>query len=466
VQRLVELRRPTLGLAAATVAYVALRLAAFLPSSTMSFPDTGTYMHVVDSGLFTGDFLAGWRGWTLPLLYKLLPDSDTARSWAQLAISIGCWLALAAVAAHCVRAGALRLAAFCLLLLFSLSGAVTQWDTLMISESLTLSLTAALFAAWLVVARSDEPRFWAIAAVLATTLLWTFVRETNAYVVLLVVPLVLAWIALGGVRRPRVVLAAGLIATFALYSLSVARPTAQPRWEAPLLDIIGTRVLTGESELDYFRARGMPVSPQLEALAGEELGTPALAPVMESPRFAPFREWARSDGRRTLTVYLVTHPDISLAPVVRAREGLFSASPSTGESEGYGTISTYRSPGTKPLLPEPLASVVYPPSVAALVAWLVLVAAAGALLALRGAATRVWAIPGCALLLQVPHAAIVWWGGLEIPRHALQVGVMTRLSLLLLTIFIVDAALEEWKRARSARSASRLSGPPPARAAS
>ncbi|MGH2991962.1 MAG: hypothetical protein ACRDL1_00290 [Solirubrobacterales bacterium] len=432
----------------AGLVYVGLRLAAFVPSSTRMFPDSGTYLHVAAQPLLSSEFLAGWRGWTVPLLYKLLPDSDAARTVTQLAISIACWLALAAVVARCVRWPALRPAAFCLVLLFSLSVWVTQWDRLILSESVAVSLAAAVLAAWLAVARTPAPGGWAIAAVLASTLLWTFTRDSNAYVALLAVPFAIGWAALRIPRRPRIVLASGLIAIFIAHALALNSPTAQPRWENPLLNVIGTRVLTSETELEYFRAHGMPVPDRLQVLAGEELGGAEVRPLIEEdPRLGAFREWVRAEGRSTRAAFLLTHPDRALAPVVRNREALFTVDPSRSEAGGYGPISSYRATGTEPLLPGPIAAAVYPPSIAAVLAWLAAVIAAAAWLAWRGAARAVWLVPAIALLLQVPHAALVWHGGpLEVPRHALQVGAMTRLSLLLLSIFLIDAALSLRRR--------------------
>jgi len=418
--------------------YVGLRLAAYLPSSARAFPDSGTYLHVAGQPLISGEFLAGWRGWTVPLLYKLLPDSDSVRTAAQLTISIVCWLSLAAVTAWCVQRRALRLVAFCLVLLFSLSVWITQWDSLVLSESLAVSLTAAVLAAWLAFVRLPGP--WTVAGVLVTTLLWSFARDSDAYVAVLVLPFVLAWIAFRGVARDRLVLALGLAAVFGVFLLSLDRPSAQPRWERALHSVIGVRVLEDEGELRYFRDRGMPVTPRLRALAGEPLGLSDYKPLVDGPRLAAYREWVLDRGRRTLATYLLIHPDRALAPAVSHPDTLFAiAAPADPLGE---PLAYYRAQGTDPLLPAPLGSVVYPSTFAALVAWLGVVIAAACALAWLGATRSIWLVPAIALFLQIPHAALVWHGDPnEIPRHALLVGVLTRLSLLLLSIFLIDALL-------------------------
>jgi hypothetical protein len=352
--------------------------------------------------------------------------------------------------AWCVRECGLRLAAFCLVLLFSLSVWITQWDTVILSESLGVSLTAAVLAAWLVFVRA--PSWWTIGAVMASSVAWALVRDTNAFVVLgSAVAVGLAAAAVPGRRAAPAILAIGLVGVFGL-SLWSTTVTREPyaRWEQPLRNVIGFRVLTHRGELDWFRDRGMPVTPLLMAHAGEPLGSDVLLkglPLSGDPRLAPFRHWVRDRGRRTLATYLVTHPYRAWQPVVRDREVLFATEPS-GRLPNGGPIASYRSPGTSPLLPEFVGDVVYPPSVAALAAWALVLLLAGAWLAWRRAARAVWAVPGVALALQLPQAAVVWHGDVvEIPRHAVLVGVMTRASLLVATIFLADAALQLRRRA-------------------
>ncbi len=187
--------------------YVALRLSAFLQSPTLRYPDTGTYLRSSGFPLFSEQFLAGQRAWALPLLYRALPDSDTARAVGQLVVSIGCWLALAAAVAWNVRHTVLRAVAFGSVLVFSLSVWVTQWDRLLLSESLAVSLTAAVLAAWLALVRA--PNRWTVAALLGTTLLWAAVRDSNAYVVGLVLLPAALWAVVARPRRLPLVVVGG-----------------------------------------------------------------------------------------------------------------------------------------------------------------------------------------------------------------------------------------------------------------
>src|SRR5581483_2089756 len=182
------------------------------------------------------EWLAGWRPFSVPLLYRILPNSDSARTAGQLAVSVVCWLVLAAVVALCLRRSSF--AAFCLVLLFSLSVWITQWDSVVLSESMAISLCALMLAAWLALIRA--PNGWTIAAVLVTAFLWTFTRDTDAFVVLLSVPFVVVWALRGARRRSAILLALGLVAisTGGLVSAGVSSGS-WGRWEQPLLHVIG-----------------------------------------------------------------------------------------------------------------------------------------------------------------------------------------------------------------------------------
>jgi hypothetical protein len=426
------------------LAYVGLRLAAFLPASVAEWPDTGTYVHTADQPILSAEFWAGWRAPTVPFVYKVLPDVSAWRAAGQLVASIACWLALAGVVAWCVRGRGMRLAAFGVVLLFSLSVWLTQWDTVILSESLSVSVTAAVLAAWLAFARA--PNAWTVAAVLATTLPWALVRDTNVVILLLALPIVLLWVLLAGRRLQPIVLVVGLAAILGLGLWSSGREYV--RTELAMYDVIGVRVLTDPGELDWFRDRGMPVTPLLLAQAGRYIGADGNPVVKNDPRLEPFRQWFRHRMRRTLTTYLVAHPGYALEPVVRDPSVLLATEPSQPMRHG-GPLISYRPSGAEPLLPEFVGDVVYPPSVEVLLIWLVVVVAAGGWLVWRGAGRPVWAVPAVVLLLQVAHAAVVWHGDpADMARHAFLVGLMTRLSLLLLTLFIADALLA--RRVRTA----------------
>jgi hypothetical protein len=426
------------------VAYTALHIAAVLPAAIRLFPDSGTYIKTAQEPLFSGAFLSGERPFVLPLLYKVF-GSDSARVAAQTALSIGCWTFLAGVVASCVTR--LRPLAFALVLAFSLSVTIVQWDSVILSESVSCSLAAAAVAVWLLLARAE--RRATVAAVLVVMFLLAFVRSTNAYSALFAIPFVLAWCVRPGRRRLRLILAGGLAVVFAASLVYVGAPAARfAQWEQPLLDDISVRVLPDRTQLAFFRDHGMPVPSALRSLAGDRVGQLFAnhAPTTTRPGMQAFKHWVVADGRQTMAEFLLLHPAyLANSTAAKANEILDPR-----------FLAFYRSPGTTPILPGAIAVVLYPPSVAAVLAWLGVVAAVWTVLICRRGANWLCLIPAVLLVVQAPLAAIAWAGDVaELGRHALLIGVLTRLALLILTLLALDVGSLALTRREAGRRLAR-----------
>ena len=255
--------------------------------------DSAQYLGIATRAPWSSDFLLASKPWTVPLLYKLAGGRLHA-GYAQFAASIASWLALAAVAAAIVRERRVGIAAAVLVLLFSLSIWITQWDKLVLSESLSVSLAAAAVAAWM--ALVTWPRALTLAAALAITLLWVFTRDTNAYVLLFALAPLAVWLVRSSQTRRIAAIAlvgAAAVAAASLESASAgqgcfesgspvrfepskhaalaARGFCVRRWYT-LVNTIGVRIVPDSQARSYFVARGMPVPPLMRRLSGQLLG--------------------------------------------------------------------------------------------------------------------------------------------------------------------------------------------------
>ncbi|HVE69346.1 MAG TPA: hypothetical protein VNB64_12275 [Solirubrobacteraceae bacterium] len=413
--------------------YVLLRLGGFYGVETLQYRDTAGYLEVASHSIFSLDFLGGGRSWTVPLAWKLLPDSDSARSGGQFLISIACWPLLAAAVARALRSPGLRPVAFGLVLLFSLSLAVIRWDTVMLSESISISLTALVLAGWLELVR--EPRPWLVPALLGATLLWVFARDSNGILALLTVPVALYWVVRPGPlgRAWPAVLAGGTLAIFAAGLLATTTDQAQLRRnERPILHVIGRRVLADEAKTRWWRDHGMPDPPPLVIRERASLAGIAEGGIPSDPETDAFLEWAREHGRGTLARYLLTHPGYTLKSAIGKRQRLLG-----------GVTGGYLSPDARIVVPEPLDRLVYPRTAQDVYFWLVAIGLGAVAVALTAGARRVWLVPAAALALQVPHALVVYHGDtLEVPRHAMLVAITSRLALLMLALMVLDRVLE------------------------
>jgi hypothetical protein len=425
--------RPWWPLALLALLYVALRVSAFAGVTTLDYRDSESYLEVASQSLLSLDFWAGGRPWTVPLLYKLLPDSDQARAIGQFVLSVGCWLALALAVARCVRPRAYQTFAFAAVLAFSLSFPVIRWDRLILSESVSISLTVAVAAAWLELARS--PRRSMVVAVLAVSLPWVFTRDSNGLLALLTAAPALVWLVRPGDtdRRWPALLTAGLVVIFALNVAATTTQEAQLRRnERPMLHVVGRRVLVNDYQQRYFQRHGMPRPPPRVARYRKKLA--AIGDTIPSdPATDRFLVWVREHGRVTLARYLLEHPIATVRPVIKYRKRLLG-----GVTEGY------RSPDARQVLPEPLASAVYPHRVASVLRWLALAGALAAVVAVTIGAAWTWLVPLGLIALQLPHALLVYHGDtLEIPRHAILVAVSLRLGTLLLAL-LAAGRLVQW----------------------
>lgn len=431
--------RVLVGLASA---YVLFRVTGFLEAEPRTFNDTSGYESTGDHSVLSVDFLAGSRAPTVPFLYMLVTGDD-ARIWAQLAISIASWLALAASVAASVQNRVMRRVSFAAVLLFALAPEVVIWDAALLSESVSVSLAAALVACWLQIAR--RPSAWAYALMLALAAAWTLARDPHAYVAaglgLVVAATIPLFASMGGSRRMRGAVAAGLI-VIAVASVVSANANFA-RWILPLQNVLSLRIADEPDQLAHFERAGMPATPDvLEAMrVHRETGEIVLEhpPAFDTPDAlsgaTPFHRWLRTDGRATYTEFLLTRPGVGAEGFAHLGETLldpelvsYASDPSAWDAE-------------------PLAALVYPRR--AVIAVLVPTIAVGLALfvGLRFGPRREWLVPAFLIASSLPFAILVHHGGaLEPDRHGLLPSVFLRLGGLLLILFAVDRWLQRGER--------------------
>ena len=434
-------RRDWWPFALLAIAYLALRVGAFEGVTTLAYRDSQSYVDVARQSLLSPAFWAGARPWTVPLVYKLLPHDDEARAVAQLVMSIACWATLAAAVARCLRPHAYRIVAFAVVLAFSASFQIIRWDRLVLSESVSISLTALVTAAWLELVRAPRPR--AVVAVLAANLFWVFTRDSNAYLALATALPALVWLARPGStpRRWPAVLAGGLVAISLASVAATGTSEAQLRRnDRPLLHVVGRRVLIHPDQRAYFERHGMPVPTPLVLRHHKALAAVGMTIPSDPPSDA-FLRWVRRHGRATLARYLFAHPVAALRPLVKFRQRLLG-----------GVTIGYRSPDARMALPEPIASGLYPERGDGALAVLAVASAVALVTALVARPRRTWLVAIALILLEIPHALLVYHGDtLEIPRHAILMAIMLRLGTLMLALFALGALIEALAERLAAR---------------
>lgn len=323
--------------------YAVLRFRSWKTGALRVFPDSQVYLRIAEKPIWSRGFLAEGRPFTVSLFYKLLRNDLNRIVLFQLAFSLVSWGVLALACDAIIPFVWLKPLAFTVVLIFSMANDIIQWDKMILSESIGLSLQSLFIASWLW--WMMEWQWYAMAVMLLTGFLWLMSRDTNAYAFLILAVIVglgvwIGWIPLQGLWT---------LPFFLLYFL-ISNYTADQgqRWVTPLYNVIGRRILVDPSVLEWFYQQGMPMDAALMERRGHYAWDDDYR-FYESPALEGFRKWFFSQGKRTYQKYLLTH----LAGTVQ--------SPLLSLSVLYPRdLRTYASPEHKPILPEQFDDQKYP----------------------------------------------------------------------------------------------------------
>ena len=148
------------------------------------------------------------------------------------------------------------------MLLLALTAPVIQWNRAVLSESIAISLTVLLLAAWLAFARRMDGK--STAALLVVTVLWTFTRQDQAFVVfILFVPFAFVTWLRPQARRVALVGLLG-VALIGIWGTATALQGSKSRAELQLAGIVQFRAATNPGEMTYLRNHGLPRTSALK----------------------------------------------------------------------------------------------------------------------------------------------------------------------------------------------------------
>lgn len=413
--------RPSYSTLWSALVYVTLRYLAFARANS-TFGDSTGYHESSHFPLLSERFLVGRRSFPVPLFWKIVDGSETTIAAAQLGLSVLCWWFLAQTVASMVHGRWMRVAAFWAILLFSLSDTIVQWDRDLLSESVTLSLTAALFALSLRVVARPTPVL--VGATLVVGLLWGFARDSNSAAVAVLVPVLLV-VFVRSKSRPALVAALAACAIFAADTVSAQ---IGHRADTSIQDLVQTRLFVDQpSARSWMEARGYTWS-----------GASNTIPLYRS--------------------YLLHHPWFTLSGPLRNRPS-YSDGPVTPNRLAalYTPHLGYEKSTPRWRFPIAAQRVISPARPAVLAVWLVIASAACALAWRRGFDRRA-VVPLVALAATYPQFVAVWNGDEhEVDRHALIPSTIVRICLITLFLFALSALLE--RRASVTEKRGRAAAP-------
>ncbi|MHA1558445.1 MAG: hypothetical protein ACTSXG_01365 [Alphaproteobacteria bacterium] len=399
--------------------------------------DTDDYLYLAGKSVFSLEFFAGPRPWTTSLLYKVLgADLEIANYVeddkviknnhnadfiliAQMTIHAISWIALAYSATSKINIYKLRPLLLMIVLAIGLSPAVTWWNHLLLSESISISLMIFLLSIWLSTTKGWQ---WHKAfLLLGATLLFIFTRETNALLIIILATLLILF-GFGKTKR-QIYLSISII--FILFYFASSSLSSIPnRWAVPLGNVIFHRILPDKNALDFFVKQGMPINSTVLDMEGKWVCDNGCA-FLKEEKYTFFRDWLYKNGRTVYIHYLIDDFDKSLlAPLVHLDKATKAFLFPNFSEDKY-------------LIPIWLNKLLFFNGAITFLFTFVL--------ALISIVFKIWKtkpetiVVGLFFLLSYPHAFISYHGdAMEVGRHAIQFSIQLRLSFWLLLLMVLD----------------------------
>jgi hypothetical protein len=451
-------------------AFLAIKWSYFKFDVVGTFYDTRAYLMVGNNPLSSLAFWAGERPFTLPLFYKILGvnlEKDLLLinlihiAYAQVWISIICWIALGFTVASRLRNRWVGIATFGLILMFSLVYEISRWDLLLLSESLSFSFFALLLAGWIwLLELSSSHRgtlrsTLTLIGVIVITVLYSFARDANLYFVVMGSILLTAASLIRRFGLMRTYILIYMVSAILLWFAQNASINIANRWQIYLYDHYALRLTDTPEFVDYFRRAGLPLMEKLYKPL-DMRGSVYQNMLLFDPAYEPVRQWTTAHGKVTYIGYLLTHPSMTLSqPLEYAYELLNGASETLLYGGSVPARDSYRrSPQINQVLPRyirGLTKILFPvlPVWAYGIIYFGLVCLAGWAL-LHKWDPVIWLVIFIVLITIYPQMILVWFGDpLEMWRHALQISIGFRLAGWLTLGFAVDHWISAYRSSAS-----------------
>jgi hypothetical protein len=304
-----------------------------ITSRTREFTDTEYYFTIAERVSDIRSLFYAARPALITIFFKAFLHNDSAIVAIQTAVYVVAWTFLIHTLVMGVRwlSAAILLAACAAY--FAVYPEFSLWNKTILSDSPSISLSVVAFAfllRWI-----DSKRDVDLAGMLASLVADTYVRDFNAYYALffLALAFVLFCLRITDWRRLAFVTAI-LVGNFfiAAHAGDRAEPiyatdrgpveNTGPRWYFAMLNNVGMRVLANSEALDFFSAKGMPVSPALTKMTNKWAHEENWA-FFTDPDLQQFRRWLREDGVKTYASYLAHHPVSAVLSMVPRVDDLF-----------------------------------------------------------------------------------------------------------------------------------------------
>lgn len=430
----------SLGFIIISVLYVNTAISIFNSTDPAHWNDTWIYEAISTAPLDDPYFWASSRPLTLPLFYKLLPDTEnyTITNY-QMVFSIVAYLYFAGAVAFVIRNPVMKLVSFASVLALSLTTDFFLWHRHLLSESVSFSLFAIVLGTWIValhlLGRRENLKFYFQIALgiglMLLTALWSFTRDSNAYIVLgitgIVIPVVILWRR--SLRKWLPLAITLFVCALTVYYLQNYTANRAFRWRYSLMTVVTNRILVDGEKSQFMAERGMPNDETVASFRGVKW------PEQGGDWSAVFNDWLVDGGARAdYAMLLLSEPRYNMQ--LPLDYGGF-ANPELSLYIDWG--QNYPTD-----LQTTLNDIFYYPggiwqvtiffTLFALYAWLLY----------RRAWRPEWLVPIFVLLMVYPIQFFTYHAdATDVDRHMLSGALMIRLGVLLLLAFGIDRVVTE-----------------------
>ena len=286
--------------------------------------ETDSYINSSRASIFSWKIFAGQRLFTTNLIYKMANDSENCPitsygkpgigeeddreiqpcfdkiALLQNVLAMLGWCFLGWMLARHLKNPFIKVVAATFVMLFGFTPQIAEWDSVLSPEALSLSMFAIVLGIALElafrVAKSKTPlktktEKFLLAVLVATFLLWAFVRDVHLYAIPITLVLITPLFFIKSFRQAK-----ALIATFIILLIffMVGYISARDSYRAtryPLMNSLDAYIWPYPARVEFFRNYGMP-----------DMEGPT---YFDSPKY---QAWADENAAKAYAIFLVLHP--------------------------------------------------------------------------------------------------------------------------------------------------------------
>ena len=280
--------------------------------------DTQSYITASQVPLFSSEMLSGRRLLTTNLLYKIFEPQagyeilvngsiETTRRVVQpsfvdiiilqLALSLIGWGMLSMVVAKYLKNSLLKVLSTIIILVFAFAPQIADWDSILLSESLTFSLFAVALAILIQIVfllfknQNTNITGW-LAFYLFVFVIWTFLRDTNLFISVVNISLICVLYFLPSYRKNKVLHFAVALFVF-IFIVGLMTASQSTRSQVQLVNIYRDDLLVSPLRTEILTEMGMPDSDSTE-----------------------FQPWFNENASTTLIKFMLKHPGYPITKIL------------------------------------------------------------------------------------------------------------------------------------------------------